>query len=127
MKKTVNEIDNATTLLELDKFFQVSQEMYEKTGKQAKMIKCIVDEAWHQLLEDEKSYHEFCLNSVGSTLTHKEDKGHGEIDWVSMYHKKFGQLNEPWFTSSEGVFDSASFLKYKREGQIKASWDCTPA
>ncbi|MEZ4888025.1 MAG: hypothetical protein R3E32_25080 [Chitinophagales bacterium] len=111
---------------ELEKFFQVAVVYQKKTNKPARMMSCIVDEAWHQILKDELGYQNFCNNVVGQVLPHNQVKGFGVIGWTSIYEDMFGQLPEIWFRNSDGDLDSNTYQKYLKTGIIEAAWDCTP-
>lgn len=114
-------------LQELEKFFIVAKEYNALTGENANMPTCVVDECWHELGENKEQYNSFTAQAIDAEIEHLENKGHGLIEWVSLYEAKFGQLNDLWFTTAEGDFNSEASSHYKKTGELLMSWDCSPA
>lgn len=113
---------------ELEKFFQMAVVYQKETNKPSRMLDCVVDEAWHQILKDELGYQLFCNNAVGQIITHDTDtvRDFGVIPWVPTYEKMFGQLPKIWFKNNEGILDSDTYQSYLKTGIVEASWICNP-
>ncbi|QHW37051.1 hypothetical protein GZH82_06795 [Staphylococcus ursi] len=107
--------------LELKKFFSLvdNDQMYY-------MPRCVVDKVWHEKLENEEEYKEFCRKYSEAYIQHKENKGEGILPWVPKYENKFGKLSPAWFTNEEGNVNTEIYDKYIKEGDIRVEWDCAP-
>ncbi|MEK4758634.1 hypothetical protein NSS69_11905 [Macrococcus sp. FSL W8-0367] len=114
-------IEKELAEVELKKFFSLldsEQEYY--------MPRCVVDKVWHEKLKDEEEYKKFCMNYSKSYVKHEENKGKGDIPWVSKYENKFGKLAPVWFTNEEGDLLNDTYERYIKEGEIHLEWDCVP-
>lgn len=120
---------------ELSRFFQ----LWKRVDRPLAMFSQGIDRAWHELMEQSKAYHEFCISSVGARVTHVPGGGmfyHGidapeegpaaAYDWVPDYELTWGKLSASWFADENGVIDQARYELYLRDGVIVAAWDCGP-
>ena len=108
---------------ELAKFFQLTAE----NPDEMLMPRCLVDHAWHELMEDADRYETFCMESVGMReIGHNPGGGYAKIRWVERYEEKHGKLNKVWFTSEDGSFNQSAYEEYLNSGELIASWDCGP-
>jgi hypothetical protein len=119
-------VDRTQNLIELGRFFDVAAVFQSKTGKTANMPVCIIDQAWHDLMVNPSAYADFTDSAVGSSVDHLENKGEGIIEWVDIYHEKFGALPAVWFVSPLEFFDSELYDRYQRTRVLEMSWDCAP-
>jgi hypothetical protein len=111
---------------ELFRFFLAGKKFEERTNDKAFMPSCIVDIAWHNLLKEKERYAHLTILATNSKVEHLENKGSGEINWVSDYESLFGKLSQVWFTSTEGILNHSAYSEYLKIGKMYASWDCTP-
>ena len=118
-------VDKKVAEEELAKFFNLfgrnEQEimpMYMPPG--------IVDEVWHEKIEDADKYKEFCEQTAGKLVGHKEIPGKGELKWIKAYEREFGPLNEAWFADKEGYVNQRDFNEYKTQDSISMTWRCGP-
>lgn len=114
-------------LVELGRFFETALEFQQTTGKTALMPSCLVDRAWHDMMNEPPEYEAFSMRTCGMEVEHQETKGEGEIEWVELYYSKFGPLSTAWFISPSGDFDRRRHEEYLKTGVLKAAWDCGPA
>jgi hypothetical protein len=113
--------DSAILAEELRRFLSISA----TTDKMTPMFSEYIDDYWHNLI-NEGTYEKFCDANGVEPLGHKENKGFGEIWWISEYEKRYGKLSELWFTRSDGSVDTELYSTYNKVGLIKACWDCHP-
>lgn len=92
------------------------------------MPACPVDTFWHEFQTQGAAFSIFCQQHAGGDVAHREAKGYGTIDWVDLYDSMFGEpLPAIWFYSPDGQrFDRDGWETYRRTGEIRLSWDCTP-
>ena len=112
---------------ELSRFFQVSKELFDETGAMAMMPTCVVDEHWHDLIEEGK-IDAFVAECLGDdvTVAHVEAGGVDPLNWVTRYEVMFGSLNPLWFTGQGGL-NTELFNEYVGGKTPDMAWDCTPA
>ncbi|MEN9405179.1 MAG: hypothetical protein RLY47_138 [Candidatus Parcubacteria bacterium] len=115
----------AVASAELSRFFQVAHQ-FQAEGLSAPMPAGFMDEHWHGLLKDEKTYTAFCVDVVGVPVKHVSLKGEGRLPWVAAYEARFGKLDPVWFTDSSGKLDHEAYQRYLDSGEVIASWDCEP-
>ena len=120
--------ERGEALAELGKFFAAARKYTERTGKPAFMPVCVVDEAWHDLLNRPDEYLAFCNEVLGGdrAIGHVPIKGYGPVEWVSDYEKTFGKLPAIWVLKADGKQDVQTYQRYNNTGILYASWDCTP-
>ena len=120
-----NNVSNDTEQ-ELIRFFIAGKAYKEKNNMPVFMPACIVDEIWHELLNEEERYNALTFSCVGVNIEHHPNKGSGEIGWVEIYDQMFGKLSKQWFTTTDGKFNSLAYEEYLEKGKFYAAWDCTP-
>lgn len=122
-------LERPLILTELGRFFEVAREYRLKTGgKSAMMPKCIVDSAWHDLLDKPDELKVLVERHLGIEMevAHLKSTGEGLLDWVSVYESRFGKLPLPWFVKPGGSVDDEAVAHYEQTGEVRMSWDCTP-
>ncbi|MBU0279073.1 MULTISPECIES: hypothetical protein [unclassified Gemella] len=121
MTKLIVTEEHATK--ELRKFFT----LLKVEGVDLKMPNTYMDEVWHHMLEDDKEYKEFCLETAGAYIEHVPNKAKfpEELAWVKLYENKFGKLDISWFVTGEGNFQEKEYEEYIKTGVLKMSWDCS--
>lgn len=105
---------------ELDKYFQLCA-----LGTTTEMFSPLLDQHWHKLLEDRKSYIERTTRVCGQVIPHEPFCGYGTIGFVETYEKCFGQLSDVWFRDEFGVLDEEMYKTYRNTGRVIASWECS--
>lgn len=120
--------ERGEALAELGKFFAAAQKYTARTGKPAFMPVCVVDEAWHDLLNRPDEYLAFCNEVLGEgqAIGHVSIKGSGPVEWVSDYEETFGKLPAIWVLRAGGEQNAQAYERYGETGILHASWDCTP-
>jgi len=116
-----------SALRELDRFFALAVSAHERRAGTLNMPCCVVDAAWHELLQNPYEYEAFTSKHASAGIEHLPNNGYGTIDWVPAYEAAYGQLDPVWFVSESGEVDSDAEAAYRKSGTWKASWDCTPA
>lgn len=111
---------------ELIRFFIAGRVYQKDTGKPALMPICVVDHAWHLLLNDEVRYANLTSSYLEASIEHLPIKGYGEINWVTNYEFMFGQLSKEWFTSVNGTLNEIAYGEYLKKGKLYAAWECSP-
>lgn len=106
---------------ELAKVFQIA-----KDGVPVDVFSKAVDSVWHEMLEDEATYVEFCYKTVGVVIGHKESKGSGRVGFIKAYERRFGRLPDIWFTDATGRLIETQYGEYRDTGSVSASWNCRP-
>lgn len=86
----------------------------------------VIDKEWHRLLEDDKEYEVFCKENVNAYVGHRENKGYGQLSWVSKYEERFGKLPIIWFIDSNKLLKEKEYLNYTKTGVMEMAWDCGP-
>ena len=111
---------------ELGKFLKISKARQDQGKGQNYMPGGLIDEVWHEMLQDRKSYEAFATKHAGSILEHNPNAGYGTLEWVPDYEARFGLLSEAWFADKNGVVDESAVAEYRATGNYTTSWDCTP-
>lgn len=106
---------------ELARFLSIAS----STNLFMEMFSPLVDQEWHDKLED-GSYEEWCKRNDVPAMVHAETSGQGAIPWVAEYHSKFGQLPDLWFRDNTGKLDETLWRDYLNGKEIRACWDCHP-
>lgn len=119
-------INEDNLLKELGRFFSIAS-----TGiSDMEMPDSMVDEMWHKLLEDEKSYRDFCNKHASAYIHHiPNDTVYVErksLNWVKLYETKYGKLDKSWFVDSKGKFNETSYNEYIDNGTLNMAWKCSP-
>ncbi|MEI8103674.1 MAG: hypothetical protein WCG84_02080 [Candidatus Moraniibacteriota bacterium] len=128
-QKIITGAERSLILTELGRFFEVAAEYRLKTGgKSAMMPKCVVDSAWHDLLDKPQELRDLVDLHLGIEMevAHLKSSGNGLLDWVSVYESRFGKLPLPWFVRPDDSVDDEALAHYEQTGEVRMSWDCTP-
>jgi hypothetical protein len=106
---------------ELVKVFKLASQGYP-----VEMFSTAIDDVWHEMLGDKRSYEEFSISACGAVIGHAETSGQGLISFVKAYESAYGKLPAIWFTQRNGTFDDNRYRQYITSGVVTAGWDCTP-
>jgi hypothetical protein len=111
---------------ELGRYFQVAEAHHAATGGVSRMPACLVDQAWHELLNDALALQVVIEGSLGegATVDHVPASGYGVIEWVGLYEEMFGELPVIWFTAADGTVDTQALERYLAGGPVILKWDC---
>ncbi|USK57370.1 hypothetical protein LIS82_13300 [Cytobacillus solani] len=107
---------------ELSKFFVLAG----NGVNDLKMPKGIIDEVWHEKLNDQESYTQFCNNTAGCYVEHIKEEGKGNLSWVTNYEEKFGKLDSTWFMDKQGQVNKEKLDNYSKSGKVSMEWGCGP-
>ncbi|MFN2495097.1 MAG: hypothetical protein ABR608_04205 [Pseudonocardiaceae bacterium] len=120
-------VSPAITREELRKFFLITA----ASEQPPQMFSRCIDAEWHRMLA-EPGYDQFCLDTIGRSVGHVREPGHGVVAWVASYHDRFGTLPAVWFADEHGSVDQDAYGRYqvgRTTGQaspVVTAWDCTP-
>ena len=89
----------------------------------------LVDAIWHELIQDEDEYRDFCIQQAGVVIDHVEmETDSSMLGWIHDYEAEYGPLDEIWFRDATGELDVDAYTDYlDRKNPVMASWDCNPA
>jgi hypothetical protein len=117
------QVQKYEVLTELGKFFQLAASGAENLTMPSEVI----DQEWHNLIEDKEAYEQFCIKKCGTVIEHKPCLGDGLVEWTPVYEARFGKLPQTWFIDKQGIFDEQAYKGYLETGKWYAGWDCSPA
>ncbi|HEV3157138.1 MAG TPA: hypothetical protein VGZ00_07280 [Candidatus Baltobacteraceae bacterium] len=109
---------------ELGRFFLAAKELHAKENKLAFMPVCFIDTVWHRTLADRTTFDAWTINLVDEKVEHVPNPGEGVLSWVPTYERLFGPLPQIWFANPQGIVDHLAYDRYRRTGNIYASWQC---